>query len=173
MPDLDDLNFVRLVTPDAFRVIPAELFESIKEIDPATLERIYKYSVEIMTVPLLSSDGAVAGRLPNCSVWIAVLVDIAHAIKGFLWIELDVVEQRTFVQAAAIAKEYQSQNGAFIKKTVDYIKSLPVPEEMTRKIELATTRPRAFEKLGWVQSKRVLMELKNVEPQDTEPDDES
>jgi len=84
--------------------------------------------------------------------------DIAKVIKGFVWLEFDVIEQRVFVQACAVDKEYQ---GEVIQRIVDYIKSLDLPEEMKNNIQFTTTRPKAYEKVGWKRSKRVLMELQN------------
>lgn len=168
MPDINDLKFVRLITAEAFKVIPKSLFESIKDIDSATIERIYANSAEIMTVAVVDQQGMIVARMPAQSVWVAVLYDIANKIKGFVWAEFDIIEQRVFVQACAVDKEYQSNNGEVLQKMTDYIRGLPLPEEMKNNIQMTTTQPKAFEKVGCVRSKRVLMELHN---EITEPDD--
>lgn len=168
MPDIKELTFLRLIIAEAFNAIPRALFESIKDIDSETIERIYENSAEIMTAPVVDSQGMVVGRIQAQSVWVAVMLDIAKVVKGFVWMEFDVIEQRVFVQACAVDPEYQ---GEVIQKVVDYIKTLNVPEEMKNNIQFTTTRPKAFEKVGWKRSKRVLMELSNVESKITEPDD--
>ena len=167
MPDINNLQFVRLITFEAFKVIPRSLFESIKEIDSATIDRIYEHSVEIMTVPVVDEKGIVVARMPAQSVWVAALHDITHKIKGFLWLEFDVIERRVFIQACAVDKQYQSNNGEVLNKMRDYIRSLPLPDDMKNNIQMTTTKPKALEKVGCRRSKKVLMEFKNA---DSEPD---
>lgn len=167
MHDIKELTFLRLIIAEAFNAIPRALFESIKDIDAATIERIYANSAEIMTVPIVDSQGIVVGRMQAQSVWVAVMLDIAKVVKGFVWMEFDVIEQRVFVQACAVDPEYQ---GEAITKVVDYIQSLNVSEEMKNNIQFSTTRPKAFEAAGWKRSKNVLMELTH-ESEITEPDD--
>ena len=166
MLEINDLKFLRLIIAEAFNAIPRALFESIKEIDSETIERIYANSADIMTVPVVDSRRVVVGRIQSQSVWVAVMLDIAKVVKGFVWMEFDVIEQRVFVQACAVDAEYQSTDGAVIQKVVDYIKGLNVPEEMKNNIQFTTTRAKAFEKVGWKRSKKVLMELSNVESKD-------
>lgn len=168
MPDIKEITFLRLVIAEAFNAIPRALFESIKDIDSAAIDRIYANSAEIMTVPMVDKAGVMVGRMPAPSVWVAVMLDIAHEVKGFVWMEFDVIEQRVFVQACAVDREYQGQ---VIQKVVDYIKSLNVPEEMKNNIQFTTTRPKAYEKAGWKRSKKILMEYSDVESKITEPDD--
>jgi len=156
-----------LIIAEAFNAIPKALFESIKEIDSETIDRIYENSAEIMTVPIVDRQGVIVGRMQSQSVWVAVMLDIAKVVKGFVWMEFDVIEQRVFVQACAVAPEYQ---GSAIQKVVEYIKDLNVPEEMKNNIQFTTTRPKAFEKVGWKRSKKVLMEISD-ESKITEPDD--
>jgi len=167
MPDISELTFLRLIIAEAFNAIPRALFESIKEIDSETIDRIYANSADIMTVPVVDRQGVIVGRMQSQSVWVAVMLDIAKVVKGFVWMEFDVIEQRVFVQACAVAPEYQ---GSAIQKVVEYIKDLNVPEEMKNTIQFTTTRPKAFEKVGWKRSEKVLMELSD-ESKITEPDD--
>lgn len=156
--NIKELKFLRLIIAEAFNAIPRELFESIKDIDSDAIDRIYANSADIMTVPVVNQQGVMVGRIPAPSVWVAVMQDIAKVIKGFVWMEFDVIEQRVFVQACAVDKEYQ---GEAIQRVVDYIRSLSLPEEMKNNIQFTTTRPRAFEKVGWRRSKKVLMEIGN------------
>jgi len=161
LPDINELTFLRLIIAEAFNAIPQRLFASIKDIDSETIERIYANSAAIMTIPVVDIKGVEVGRLPAQSVWVAVMLDIVNEIKGFVWMEFDVIEQRVFVQACAVDAEYQSNDGEVIQKVVEYIRTLNLPEEMKKNIQFTTTRPKAFEKLGWNRSKRILMELEN------------
>lgn len=163
MPDIKELTFLRLIIAEAFNAIPRALFESIKEIDSETIERIYENSAEIMTVPIVDSQGVVVGRVQSKSVWVAVMQDIGKVVKGFVWMEFDVIEQRVFVQACAVDPEYQ---GEAIGHVVDYIKGLNVSEEMKNNIQFTTTRPKAFEAAGWKRSKRIVMEYENEQLDD-------
>lgn len=166
MPKLDELKFVRIVVPDLFAIIPRYLFKQIKEIDERQIDAIYENAINIMTVPVMNEKGVVVGNLPKLNVWIAVLYDKAHQIKGFLWAEFDVIDMCIFIQATAWDPEYQSSNGAIMKMGIDYLRSLPLPEEMKANIQMATIKPKAFERRGWKRSKKTLMEYKD------EPDDE-
>lgn len=158
MHDIKDLTFLRLIIAEAFNAIPRALFESIKEIDSDTIDRIYANSADIMTVPVVDANGTIVGRVQSQSVWVAVMLDIGKVVKGFVWMEFDVIEQRVFVQACAVDPEYQ---GEAITKVVEYIKGLNLTDEMKNNIQFTTTRAKAFEKVGWKRSKKVLMEYSN------------
>jgi len=166
VPDLSDLKFVRIIAPELFAVIPRYLFENIKELDEKMIDVIYENAAGIMTVPVMNERGVVAGSLPKLNVWIAVLHDATHQIKGFLWVEFDVLERRIFVQACSVDAEYQSTDGAFIKKGIEYLRNLPLSDDMKSNIQMATVKPKAFEKHGWKRTKKVLMRLNN-EPEKT------
>ena len=161
MPNIKDLTFLRLVIAEAFSAIPTRLFESIKELTPEMIERIYKYSAEIMTYPCYDAAGQIISRVPNPSVWVAVMQDIGREVKGFVWMEFDVIAQRVFVQAVAVDPEYQSSDGAVLSNLIDYVRGLRIPEKMKGNIQFATSTPKAYEKIGCVRSKKILMELKN------------
>lgn len=163
---LDELKFTRIVVPDLFALIPRYLFEQIKELDDEAIDAIRGNATLIMTVPIMDENGKVTGQLPALNVWIALLYDADLGIKGFLWVEIDLIEKRIFVQACSVDKEYQSTDGAFSKKVVDYLRSLNIPDEIKSNIQLATTTPKAYEKFGWKRTNKVLMELKN-EPEET------
>lgn len=161
MHNLDDLKFVRVIDPDIFAlVIPRYLFEQIKELDENMVDRIYKSATSIMTVPVVDEQGNVVGKLLKANVWIAALYDITNQVKGFIWATFDIVEQRIFVQACSVDKEYQSEDGEVMKKMVEYLRSLPISDEMKANIQMATIKPRAFERRGWTRTKNVLMEFK-------------
>ena len=161
MPDIKDLTFLRLIIAEAFHAIPTRLFESIKELTPEMIERIYKYSAEIMTYPCYDRYGNIISRVPNPSVWVAVMQDIGREVKGFIWLEFDVIDQRVFVQATAVDPEYQTADGSVLANLIGYIKTLHIAEEMKNNIQFVTHKPKAYEKIGCVRSKKILMELKD------------
>jgi hypothetical protein len=163
MPDIKELTFLRLIIAEAFNAIPTRLFESIKELTPEMIARIYANSADIMTVPVLDQQGQIVARAPAQSVWVAVMMDIAKVVKGFVWLEFDVIDQRVFVQACAVDPEYQSTDGAVLKNLIEYIKTLPIPDTMKDNIQFVTKKPKAYEKVGCRRSKKVLMELKRTE----------
>jgi len=158
---IDELKFVRIIVPELFAVIPRSLFENIKELDDEMIDTIRKNATSIMTVPVMNEKGVVVGNLPKVNVWIALLYDTELGIKGFLWAEFDVIENRIFIQACSVDKAYHSNDGAFIKKGVEYLRSLPLPNEMKNNIQLATTKPKAYERRGFKRSEKVIMRLNN------------
>lgn len=172
-PNLKDLKFVRIVDPQVFAVIPRYLFENIKEADAEMIDAMYENATNIMTVPIMSEQGVMVGNLPKLNVWIAVLHDDSHQIKGFLWAEFDSIEKCIFIQACSLDAEYQSEDGAAMKKGIDYLRSLPISDDMKNNIKMATNYPKAFEKHGWKRSKKIFMEYSDVESKDTKPDDKN
>lgn len=158
MPKIDDLQFVRVIDPAVFAVIPRHLFEQIKELDEEAIDAIYANAVNIMTIPVVNKEGMLVGRYPKQNVWVVALHDVGHQIKGFLWFDIDVIDRLIFVKACSVAKEYQSNNGEVTKRIRDYLANLPFP---FKKIMWATIKPGAFERRGWVRSKRILMETQN------------
>lgn len=161
--NIDDLKFVRITDPQVFAIIPRSLFEQIKEINSDTIDMIYKNAADIMMVPILNDKGVIVWNLPKQNVWIAVLHDISHQIKGFLWASFNSIEKCIYIQACALDKEYQLNNGAVTKKGVEYLRSLPIPDDIKANIRMATIKPKAFEKSGWKRSKKILMEFHDVD----------
>ena len=149
----DALTFFRMTEPNFMRCIPRYLFEQVKDLDDAAIERIYQYSSSIMTI-VVPENGQLV-RKPNDLVWIAALYDKGHVIKGFLWLDFEIIEQYIFVQLLTVDKEYQFSD--ILKQSMDYIQGLPIPDVYKSRIEWATTRPKAFERIGWKRSERVLM----------------
>lgn len=164
-PDIKDLQFVRAMHPNTFKIIPRELFEQIKELDEEAIDAIYANAESIMSIPVVNEKGVKVGTLPKVNVWIALLYDITHNTQGLLWCEFDFIERRIFVQACSLDKEYQSKDGAFIKKVVEYIRTLPVAEKLKGNIQFATLRPKAFERLGFKRSLKVLMQYEEGKKQ--------
>jgi len=153
----DALTFFRLTAPNSINHVPRYLFEQVKDLDEGAIDRLYQYSSSVLTVVVPSEQGLV--RIPNDLVWIAVLQDEGHKIKGFLWLDFDIIEQYIFVQLLTVDKEYQF--GDILEKSMDYIMNLDIPDVFKKRIEWATTRPKAFERIGWKRAERVLMRRTN------------
>lgn len=160
MSKFQELRFFPVIDPGFFEFVPQYLFEQIKEINPEAIDRIYKYGSSIVTSINIGPEGQLM-RVPNPLVKVAVLFDIKNEIKGFLWAEIDVVENRIFVQAYSVDRKYQSKNGEAIQAMIDYLWNLPIDEKFKRKIVTSTARPKALERRGWKCSEKILMELKN------------
>ena len=149
---------MRIIVPELFALIPRYLFEQIKEADDESIDIIRNNISDIMTVPVMNEAGQVVGALPKPNVWMALLYDADLGIKGFLWAEFDRIDKCTYIQAASLDPEYQTNKGSAFKKVVDYIRSLPVMDELKSSIKLGTLTPRVYERFGWKRTKKVLME---------------
>ena len=161
MPKIDELTFVRAIDPAVVQAIPRYLFEQIKDMDEQKIEMIYGYATSILTVPAVNAIGQIVS-VPNPLIWMVIMHDVSHQIKGFLWAKIDIIERRIFVQACSVDRDYQGTNGAVEKRVVDYLFGLPIPDDLKQKIVMSTSRPKACEKHGWHRSKKVLMEIENV-----------
>lgn len=91
------------------------------------------------------------------------LVNEAYVIKGILWARIDAIEALWYVELCSIDKEYQKASSDNMKLLSEFLLSLPVGSEMRKKIQFATEHPKAFEKIGFKQSKRVLIEYEVTE----------
>jgi len=159
---IDELTFQRVITP---RVIPRYLFEQFDGMDAQKIDMIYGYAEDIITIPTVNNSGQIV-KVLNPLIWFVVLQDISHIIKGFVWFEIDPIERYIYIQAFSVDKEYQSNNGSVNKKLIDYLFSLPIPDDLKQKIVMATNRPNVCQKQGWERSKKVLMEYKISEKKD-------
>ncbi len=146
MPDFDKLKFVQIngASPDVidmiFRRIPKELFEQVKDIE-FNIDLLYK---------------APSRFINNVNTRFYVLTDDEDVIRGILWFYINLLTEKVQVNILSIDKEFQ-HNGA-IGKTVEFIRGLQGKDE-NLKIEIMTTRTKAYEKAGFQQSKQILMEL--------------
>lgn len=150
MREFSELKFVRTFD---FEHIPRPLFEQVKEMDAGMIDRLYQYG-PLMVGPL---------------TLLYVLIDEVHKIKGVLWADIDIIEANIHVHLFSVDKEYQ--NGEALKKATEFLLNLPTGQDLKKRLNMLTTRPKAFEEIGWKHSKRIRMEIENVEaPKITEPD---
>jgi len=153
MADINELQFFRIVDPRGLVFLPRfrHLIEQIKDINT---DRFYDYIINIVMNP---------------AVWLVLLHDKENIIKGFLWANVDILEEQIYIRAFSVDREYQSLNGEIEKKAVKYLFDLPIDERFKKKIVMSTTRAKACEKFGWKRSEKVLMEIENDKPDEDVP----
>jgi hypothetical protein len=161
--DANDLTFVRIISPETFKLIPRYLFEQIEDLGPAKnwIDDIYAYGASILMVPNKSGQWVF-----NPVIFIVVMVDKENIIKGFFWAEIDLIEKHIIVRALSLSKEYQSPNGAVENKVMDYIFSIPDSPMfqntgLSKKAVMLTSRPKAYERFRFKRSKKIYMEIKD------------
>ncbi len=142
MSEFSDLKFIRLTSTAQFGIIPEYLFEQLKE--QPDIKRVYQVGALAIASPL---------------VFIYVMADSNHKIKGVLWLDINLLEKFVFVELLSLDREYQSETGDAIMHVVEFIKTIQFGPEVTKKIVFATTRPGKFTNLGFIKNKKVIMEL--------------
>lgn len=145
MPELDELKFVRTFD---FALIPRTLFEQVKEMDAAMIDRVYRFG------PLIGG---------NPLTLLYVLIDQVNKIKGVLWSEINIIEAIIYVRLLSVDKEYQSPNGELLNKAIEFLFSLPTGPELKKEIWFEAMRPGAYEKIGARRAKRIKMEIRENE----------
>lgn len=154
--DIEELHFVRVIDPNVMKLIPRHLYEQIEGIEDYQIDNLIAYAVHSLN-RFAAKNGELV-LIPNPMVHIAVLADEQNIIRGFLWADIDVVEELIFVQAASIEKKYQ---GNFKRRIVEYLFALDIDPKCKRRIRMATTRVEVAERCGWKKSPMVLMEIEN------------
>ncbi len=145
MPDFDKLKFVRITgTPEiidmVFRRIPKELFEQVKDVE-FNIDLLYK---------------APSRFIGGANTRFYVLIDEADVIKGVLWAYVNILTEKIQVNIFSVEKEHQFSHA--LEKTLEFIRSWQGKDE-TLKIEIITTEPSTYEKLGWKSSEQVILEI--------------
>ncbi len=148
MPDFDELKFVSINNPGTspeiidmvFRRIPRELFEQVKDVE-FNIDLLYK---------------APSRFISNVNTRFYVLTDDEDKIKGILWASVNLLTEKIQISILSVEKEYQFGNA--IEKTLEFIKSWQNDnEDLT--IQIMTTRPTAYKKVGFKESKQLIMEI--------------
>ena len=149
--DFGDLNFERIIIVNAFRWIPAYLFEQVKDYD-FSIKQLLKLGASVCSNPL---------------TYLYVLTDEARLIKGVLWSSVDYVDEMLDVYLLSVDKAYQGEET--LPAVLAFMRDLQEKErpkllkgwgiEIKDKIRWTTPRPKAFEKAGFTRSKKVLMEF--------------
>lgn len=134
-----ELRFKRVYT---FQIIPRYLFAQVKENADWDLDFLYKYANMLASDPL---------------TLVYVLADKDYRIKGVLWAAINPLVKTIPVYLLSVDKEYQDR-GSPILYAFEFLTE--IKEKMGfKKIEWPTTRPRAFERLGFKRSGITNMEV--------------
>ena len=134
---LDHLSFVRLKIP---KLIPSELIENVKG-RTFTPAQFYKYQ---------------ESQIDNPYNHLYVLVDDSKKIHGYLWAEVNILDDSLFVNTFSITKQYWGK-GSAIPKVVEFLGVLKKKTNAPRVFWL-TTNEKFFLKHKFKRSKNVLME---------------
>ena len=143
-----DLKFVRInnqgTSPEiidmVFRQIPRELFEQVKDVE-FNIDLLYQ---------------APSRFISNANTMFYVLTNDTDIIKGILWAYVNILTEKIQVNILSIDKEYQFSDA--IEKTLEFIRSWQGENE-NLKIQIVTTRTKAYEEAGFEKSKHILMEI--------------
>ena len=127
--------------PEHINLIPRHLIEQVKD-ERCDVDRFYKGAQNAVTNPL---------------VGFYVLVDNKCKIKGVLWYSLNEIEAVIYIHLLSIDKEYQFSD--VLKEVVDFSKGFKLGPDYTGIMRFITNRPKAFEKVGFKPSKKIIMEM--------------
>jgi len=134
-----ELKFKRIFS---FQIIPRYLFAQVKENNDWDLDFLYDYADDLAKDPL---------------TLIYVLADKDYQIKGVLWAAINPLVKTISGYLLSVDKEYQDR-GSPILYAIEFLTE--IKEKIGfKKIEWPTTRPRAFERLGFKRSGITNMEV--------------
>ena len=136
-PTVSKLEFVRLKIPG---IIPRELIEAVKG-RTFTPEQFISYQ---------------EAQIDNPGNFLYVLVDSERKIQGYLWAELNILDNTLFVNTFSISKDYWGK-GAGIHKAIEFLATLKEKTKAPR-VFWVTTNEKFFAKHGFKRSKNCLME---------------
>lgn len=139
---LEDLTFVRLRIP---KLIPRELIESVKG-RTFTPEQFYVYQEK---------------QVDNPYNHLFVLVDEAKKIHGYLWAEVNVLDDSLFINTFSISKGFWGK-GEAIKHVISFLNDFRKKINAS-KVFWISTNSRFFIKKGFKASRNVLMEFQDWE----------
>lgn len=134
---INKLSFVRLKLP---RLIPVELIESVKG-RTFSPEQFYKYQ---------------ESQNDNPYNHLYALIDDGKKIHGYLWAEMNVLDESLFVNTFSIAKEFWGK-GKAIPMVVEFLRTLRDKTKAPR-VFWITSNEKFFLKHGFKRSKNSLME---------------
>lgn len=135
--NIEELEFVRLKIA---RLIPVELVESVKG-RTFTVEQFYDYQ---------------ESQVNNPNNFLYVLIDKSKKIHGYLWAEVNLLDNTLFINTFSISKDYWGK-GKGIDKAVAFLRFLKEKTKAPR-VFWITTNSKFFAKHGFKPSKNVLME---------------
>jgi hypothetical protein len=133
-------NGLRFVKIDDIHLIPRQLLEQVKGVEWAVDDLIKLWPVY-------------AGSPLNL---LYALADADHQVQGVVWCSINPLRKVIFVNLVSLTKDYQ--NTGFFKNQI-----IPFIREIQQKLQLhstlwLTTRPQAFKRLGFQETRQILME---------------
>lgn len=137
-PTVSNLEIVRLKIP---RLIPLDLIENVKG-RTFTPEQFIAYQEQ---------------QIDNPANFLFALIDKDKKIHGYLWAELNILDNSLFVNTFSISKDFWGK-GAGIKKAIQFLAILKEKTKAPR-VFWATTNEKFFLKHGFKRSKITLMEF--------------
>jgi hypothetical protein len=138
--DVSELEFVRLKIP---RLIPVELIEAVKG-RTFSPQQFIDYQEQ---------------QVDNPANFLYVLIDKEKKIQGYLWAELNILDNTLFVNTFSIAKEYWGK-GEGIDNAVEFVRTLKEKTSAPR-VLWCSTNEKFFLKHGFKRSKIVLLEYQS------------
>lgn len=135
---IDKLNFVKLRLP---RLIPLSLIENVKG-RTFTPEQFYKYQ---------------ESQVDNPYNFLYVLVDDDKKIHGYLWAEMNMLDNSLFINTFSVDKQFWGK-GKAIPRVIEFLRQFKEKIKASRVFWL-TTNEKFFIKHGFKRSKNSLMEF--------------
>lgn len=149
MPDINELQFVRMVVPDLFEYIPRYLIERVED-RSWSVDRLYKFGPMFVSSPLNH-------------FWL--LKETGNAIKGVLFTVIDVLSEKLNVIIFSVDEEYQAVGNLeivldFLRQFIkNFNKTKDVEIKLKEKINWVTAQPGTFDEVGGQQPKTILVEV--------------
>ncbi len=134
---MDELSFVKLKIP---RAIPKELIEQVKG-RAFTVERFYNYQ---------------EAQIDNPYNHLYALIDKDLKMHGYLWAEINMLDDSLFINTFSISKQYWNK-GTAMPIVTDFLKNLVAKLKVPR-VMLCTTNANFFKLHGFRKSKIALLE---------------
>ena len=131
------LEFVRLKIPS---LIPLDLIEAVKG-RTFSPQQFVAYQEQ---------------QIDNPGNFLYALIDAEKKIQGYLWAELNILDNTLFINTFSISKDFWGK-GAGIQKAIDFAATLKEKTKSPR-VLWVTTNQKFFEKHGFKRSKNSLME---------------
>lgn len=131
------LEFVPLKIP---RCIPTELIEAVKG-RTFTVKQFITYQ---------------ESQVDNPGNFLYALIDEEKKIHGYLWAELNILDNTLFVNTFSISKQFWGK-GSGIHKAIEFLATLKEKTKAPR-VFWVTTNEKFFAKHGFKRSKNCLME---------------
>ena len=135
-PQFKDLKPIRVYD---FNLIPSYLLEQVKG-NRWDLQTLAKYANAITSSPMSH---------------LYVFADATHIIKGFLWADVNPLNNTLMIHVLSVDKAYYGSDVLPVVK--DFVDMLTKTLKL-KGVTWMTTRPKAFARAGFKYSKQVMME---------------